>query len=509
MVQPQYHYQPKGDYFGGGFHLATDPNGEWSAKSPADAKDVLGVYPYSYSHVDEAVQSARKGFQTWRKTTLQERARLLKAYQAQLQKRQDELTEVIAREAGKPLWEAKTEVTTMINKIDVTLQESLKFVEPVEMPDLVPGGSGAYRYKPLGVMAVVGPFNFPGHLPNGHFVPALATGNTVIFKPSEKTPTVGQIVAECFDQAGFPAGAFNLVQGDPELSRRLCIHEGVDGVLFTGSYEVGTRIKQDTLHQHWKLLALEMGGKNASIIWEDAHLESALKETLFSAFVTTGQRCSATSRVLVHHKIMDAFLEKFHAAAKRFQIGHPLENPFMGPLINAASVERYMKFLGIAAREGCEIIMRGKELDLPFEGHYVTPSLCQVKNPTIDQVRKSVYQQAEIFAPNVTFLPVQHVEEAIELANLTQYGLVASVFTQSEKIYRLFWDGLQVGLINWNKSTVGASSRLPFGGIKKSGNHFPTALTATLYCTYPVSSLEFPTQAKDDLAKTPGLNWES
>jgi succinylglutamic semialdehyde dehydrogenase len=356
-------------------------------------------------------------------------------------------------------------------------------------------------------MAVIGPFNFPGHLPNGHIVPALATGNTVVFKPSEKAPIVGQIMAECFQEAGFPAGVFNLLQGEKEVGRRLCVHEEVNGVLFTGSYEVGTRIKQDTLLQHWKLLALEMGGKNSAIVWRDTDLDFAVHETLFGAYVTCGQRCSATSRVIVHASLVQAFVERFHDRAKAFAIGHPLENPFMGPLVEAASVDRYMKFLGIASRESCEIVMRGKALELPYKGHYVTPSICVVQDSSVEAARKSVYQQTELFGPNVAVSTTDDLDHAIALANVTQYGLVASVFTRDHAVYEKCWDGLEAGLINWNRTTVGASSRLPFGGLKKSGNHFPTALPSTLYCTYPVSSLE--TAEPKPLAPTsPGLNWK-
>jgi succinylglutamic semialdehyde dehydrogenase len=336
------------------------------------------------------------------------------------------------------------------------------------------------------------------------------TGNTVIFKPSEKAPIVGQLMAEALHDAGVPAGVFNLIQGEKEVGRRLVVHEGVDGILFTGSYEVGTRIKQDTLQQHWKLLALEMGGKNPSIVWDDAHIESAVQETLLSGFLTAGQRCSATSRILVHASKLDEFVTRFHARAKAFRIGNPLDQPFMGPLIEAGAVDRYLKFLGIAQREGCEVVMRGKALELEgTKGHYVAPSICVVQDASLAAAKKSVYQQTELFAPNVAIIPVTGVQDAIDLANCTQYGLAASVFTASRELYLQFWEGLQMGLVNWNKSTVGASSRLPFGGLKKSGNHFPTALPSTLYCTYPVASLEVEAPKLASAAAYPGLEWTS
>jgi succinylglutamic semialdehyde dehydrogenase len=499
----------KGNFIQGKFSVPNEANGEWICRSPADFSDEFGKIFYSYSSVEEAIASSRSAFLSWKRLSVADRAAYLKKYQAALIRHQDLLTEVIAREVGKPLWEAKTELAAMIGKVDITIQESMKFVADFEIPT-VDQVKGRCRYKPLGVMAVIGPFNFPGHLPNGHIMPALLTGNTVLFKPSEKTPLVAQIMAECFQEAGFPPGVFNLIQGEREVGRRLVTHEGIDGVLFTGSYEVGTRIKQDTLQQHWKLLALEMGGKNSAIVCSDADLDLAVHESILGAFLTSGQRCSATSRILVERSLLSEFVDRFHQRSKAFKIGHPMDNPFMGPLIDAGTVDRFTKFLGIASREGCEIIMRGKSLELETPGNYVTPSICLASQVSVEQSKKSVYQQTELFAPNVLILGVDSLEEAIAQANATQFGLAASVFTKSQKVYEKCWDGLEAGVINWNKSTVGASSKLPFGGLKKSGNHFPTAVLATQYCTFPVASLECEKNPTTEslAAKTPGLNWK-
>lgn len=510
MTKSKIAFQSQGNFIDGQFRRPSEVNGDWVSRSPADFTDEIAKIQYSYASVEEAIYSASVAFKGWRKVAVSERAEFLKKYQAALKRRGEEICEAIAREVGKPLWECRTELAAMVNKVDITLNESLKWVTDFEIPKIMENTQGACRYRPLGVMAVIGPFNFPGHLPNGHIVPALLTGNTVVFKPSEKTPVVGQLMAECFEEAGFPKGVFNLIQGEKEVGRRLCVHEGVAGILFTGSYEVGTRIKQDTLQQHWKLLALEMGGKNPVIVWDDADFETALFETVMGSFLTAGQRCSATSRIIVKNSLLNRFVEAFHERAKAFSIGHPLEDPFMGPLIDQGAVDRYMKFLGIASREGCEIIMRGKSLELATRGNFVTPSICLIRDASLEQTKKSIYQQTELFAPNVAILGVNELEEAIAQANATQYGLVASVFTQSPETYKQCWDGLEMGLINWNKSTVGASSKLPFGGLKKSGNHFPTALTSTLYCATPVASLEVavPKASADAAAKTPGLNWK-
>jgi len=508
MAKPKFKFVAHGNYIAGQFTRPEEPNGDWLHRSPADYTDELGKFAYSYASIEAAVGAARAAFPAWRRLPFSERAGLLKRYQEALKKKEDELIEAISREAGKPLWESKTELAAMLGKIDVTINEGLRFVQNFEIEKIMENTHGACQYRPLGVMAVIGPFNFPGHLPNGHIVPALLTGNTVVFKPSEKTPLTGQIMAECLHEAGFPRGVFNLIQGEKEVGRRLCVHEGVDGILFTGSYEVGTRIKQDTLQQHWKLLALEMGGKNPAIVWEDADLDFAIHETLVAAYVTAGQRCSATSRIIVHRSLVDRFVEKFHERAKSFSIGHPLDNPFMGPLVEQGAVDRYLKFIGVGVREGSELIMRGKVLELAQRGNYVTPSICRVQDSSVEAAKKSVYQQNELFAPNAAILTTDDLEHAIALSNCTQYGLVASVFSKDRAVYEKARDGLDFGLINWNKSTVGASSRLPFGGFKKSGNHFPTALSAALYCASPVASLEVAEPKLPAVTVYPGLNWK-
>jgi succinylglutamic semialdehyde dehydrogenase len=509
MTQSRFQISVQGNYMDGRFQRpdSKDTDGELILKSPADIKDEIGRFPYSYHSVETSLASARLAFRTWKNRPLTERAGLLKKYQAAIKKREEEFVEVISREVGKPLWESKTEVSAMLNKVDVTINDSMKLIANLELPEVMANTHGSCSYRPLGVMAVVGPFNFPGHLPNGHIVPALLTGNTVVFKPSEKTPLTAQLMAECFHEAGFPAGVFNLIQGEKEVGRRLCIHESVDGVLFTGSYEVGTRIKQDTLQQHWKLLALEMGGKNSAIVWDDTNMDLALHETLIGGFMTAGQRCSSTSRIIVQSRKVEEFVARFHEKAKAFSIGHPLDNPFMGPLIDSGSMDRYMKFQGIASREGCEVVMRGKALELETQGNYVTPSICWVQDSSLAAAKKSVYQQTELFAPNVAILSADTIEEAVELANATQYGLVSSVFTQDRALYEYCRNEIEAGLINWNKSTVGASSRLPFGGFKKSGNHFPTALTSVFYCTAPVASLAVE-DGKSITSPMPGLNWK-
>jgi succinylglutamic semialdehyde dehydrogenase len=493
----------KGDYIKGQFVKASRTDGSWEVVSPADLEDTVIGIDFNYDHVSEAVVAARSAFHKWAHTPKEKRFEYLRRIQEVYSAHQEQLAELISRETGKPLWDSKGEARAMVGKISVTIEHSMKLVEDVRVESALPGVDGVIRYKPRGVMAVIGPFNFPGHLPNGHIIPALATGNTVVFKPSEKTAAVGQFMAELIHQAGLPEGVFNLVQGDGHTGRKLVGHEEVDGILFTGSYEVGLRIKQETINHHWKILALEMGGKNCTIVWEDADLEKAVYESIVGCFMSSGQRCSCTSKILVHKSVKDAFVENFYETAKKLKIGHWSENPFMGPLISKESVDNYLRFQEIAKREGAESLMRGKTLDVGHKGYYVTPSLNLIDKFNPD----SVYQSCEIFGPNVGILEISDIDEALEVNNSSGFGLVTSIFTKDSSLYEKTVIDARVGLVNWNRTTNGASGRLPFGGMGKSGNDRPSAHFAVYYCTVPVSSLEDETPF-DESKVLPGVDYQ-
>ncbi|MEQ1664637.1 MAG: succinylglutamate-semialdehyde dehydrogenase [Bdellovibrionales bacterium] len=476
----------KGDFISGKWNLLSGTDEQWQIHSPADLKDKIISVQGVYKNIDNACIAAKGAYLKWARLPLDERKEYLFKLKKVFLAKAEQMAELISREVGKPLWEAKTESAALSSKIDITLEHSLKLVAEEKVSAALPGVDGFIRYKPRGVMAVVGPFNFPAHLPNGHIIPALITGNTIVFKPSDKTPAVGQFYTECFQEAGFPDGVFNLIQGQGEVGRRLVQHELVDGVLFTGSYEVGLKIKQDTLDHYWKLLALEMGGKNSSVIWKDADLEKAVYETVVGAFMTSGQRCSCTSKVILHKAVRDEFIEKFHAIAKKIKIGHWSANPFMGPLISQSSVDKYIRFQEIAKREGAESLMRGKVLNLNYEGYYVTPSINLVSKFS----KESSYQKNEIFGPNVAIYTVSDFDEALEIVNDAGFGLVMALFSKDRALYEKAILEARVGLLNWNRTTNGASSRIPFGGINKSGNDRPSGHFAVQYCTIPVGSLE-------------------
>jgi succinylglutamic semialdehyde dehydrogenase len=494
-----------GDYIDGRFVLPDRADGEFKDISPSDLKDEVMVLEYRYDHVHMATRAAKKAFTPWARLSQGQRNEYIKRLREVYVAHAEQITEVISRDTGKPLWEAATEAKSLVNKIDITLEYSLKLVQDERVENALPGVDGYIRHRPRGVQAVLGPFNFPAHLPNGHIIPALATGNTIVFKPSELTPAIGQLMAQMFDKAGFPPGVFNLVQGLAETGKRLVSDQDVDGILFTGSYETGLKIKQATLDHHWKLLALEMGGKNASIVWDDADMDKAIYESVIGSFVTAGQRCSCTSRIILHKKIADQFIEKFYDTAKRLSIGHWKDNTFMGPLINGDAVEKYLRYQEIAQREGAERVMRGKVFEVEGrQGHYVTPSICLVK----EFKQESVYQKSEIFGPNVAVYQVEDFDEAMKINDSTGFGLVTSVFSKNRDLYEETRLRARVGLVNWNRTTNGASSRLPFGGIGKSGNDRATAHHAVLYCTVPLASLEDTSGFDPKAAQLPGINYQ-
>lgn len=502
-IQKSKNFKYNGDYINGKFITVERGDGEIKDLSPGDLNDQIGIFPFKHDHIEMACEAAKKAYPHWARLSMDDRKKYILKLKEVFEQNADEMAELIARDTGKSLWDATTEAKALASKIDITVNYSLDLVKEERITNALPQVDGVIRHKSRGVMAVLGPFNFPAHLPNGHIIPALLMGNTIVFKPSEQTAAVGQFYAQLVEKAEFPAGVFNLVQGDGEAGRRLVVNENIDGILFTGSYEVGLKIKQETLSHYWKILALEMGGKNATVVWDDADMDKAIYETLVGAYMSTGQRCSGTSRVFVHEKIADEFTERFYQAAKKLTIGHWSKNPFMGPLINASAVEKYIRFQEIANRENCESLMRGKALDLDPKGHYVTPSihLVQKYDP------KSVYQKSEIFGPNVGILKVNNFDETLDIVNSTGYGLVMALFSKDKNLYNEALMRARVGLLNWNRTTNGASSRLPFGGMGKSGNDRPSAHFAIQYCSVPVASLEDPTSF-DKSKMLPGITWD-
>ena len=486
------------DFIGGQWAEPAAPEGVLENRSPADLAAVISRHAWSVRQVDAAVAAAREAQKKFARTSAAGRAQLVRDVGAVLKKREEELARAIALDVGKPLWEARTEAQACSAKAVITADEGLKLVS--DFP--APGQAGAEcRFRPLGVAAVLGPFNFPVHLPNGHVLPALACGNAVVFKPSEIAPHAAEVYAGCLEEAGVPAGVFNLVQGGPAVGAALSAHAGVDGVLFTGSWAVGQAIQRASQGQT-KLLALEMGGKNAALVLADADFDKAIYDVLFSAFVSAGQRCTAASRAIVvgPPEAARRFAARIAQLAAKLRIGHPLdEGVFMGPLASPAALEKFER--GVAAA-GEEVVLASRRVQpRGLDGCYATPSVQFVQN-----AGATPYQREELFGPDLAVYAASSEEEALAIANATDYGLAASVHTTSEEAFNRCQRALECGVVNWNAPTVGASGRLPFGGLKRSGNHRPAALWSTLYCAAPVAVLRGEGWL-DRRKLAPGVEW--
>jgi succinylglutamic semialdehyde dehydrogenase len=487
----------RGDYLDGRFvEIEGDgADGLIDRASPRDFTDVIARVPFRHRAVDEAVAAARAAFAGWAARPLDERKELLLKLRELILQRSEAFALTIAREVGKPLWEARTEVSTALNKIDITLGEGLSLVVPHEVAK-----GQRYSFKPHGVGAVLGPFNFPLHLLHGHVVPLLALGNTVVVKPSELAPVVGQLYAQCFNDAGFPPGVFNLVQGPAAQGALLSAHPDVDVVALTGSFAAGQAIKRATLEQPHKLLALELGGRNPAIVLGDADLDKAAHDVLWGALVTSGQRCSGTALALVERGVFDAFASRLKSKLERVVVGDPLTSGvFMGPLVSAGARAGYLEALRVAEAEGIELLSAPALPPLEVNGAYVAPTLHLIRTPGA-----RAYEREELFGPDLALLRVDDLEQALALANDSQYGLSASLFSNSERNFERAFHVLRYGCVNWNAPTCGASSRLPFGGTRNSGNHRPAALFSTLYAAYPVASIHGPGRL-DPSSVSPGF----
>jgi len=473
-----------GSYVDGAWKIPTSASVSWVVKSPANFEWVLPEVSASKDYIEESVFAARKAYPEWRRKSFEERIAVLNKFGEELLARKELMARVIAIEIGKPIDECRGEAQALKAKIDITVQEARKLVETQRL-DLGPGGRGEIHYRPKGVLAVIGPFNFPAHLSNGHIIPALMMGNVCILKPSEKAPYSAQVYAQAAEAAGFPTGVFQMLQGDGDIAGRLVGQSGIDGVLATTSYEIGAKIQNKLAEKTEKIVALEMGGKNAAIVWEGADVMQVAQDLIQSSFLTTGQRCTALSRVYVHPSIKDELINQVHVLAKDLIINHPFADdpkPYMGPIISEQARDKFLRYSDIAVSEGAESIMRPKVLDgvtrknrnpLP-DGYYVSPSIHYVKEANA----KSPYQTHEIFGPDIFFCETSELEEAIANVNSTKFGLAFSLFGGDETMFHKVADEIEGGLCYWNRPTTGASSKLPFGGWKRSGNHWPAGLFA-------------------------------
>ncbi len=414
---------------------------------------------------------------------------------------QDDIATLIRDETGKVMWDSKAEAGLLGAKVDITLDSSdigaLRRVSGYEI-DLAATRKGRAWFRPHGVMAVLGPFNFPAHLPNGHIIPALAMGNTIVLKPSDKTPGVGQLLAELYQDAlvaeGFGDGVVNVIQGGVDVAKKLSAHRDLDGILFTGSWPVGRAIMEANLDNPGRLLALEMGGNNAAVILDDADLKQAVIECVRCAFITTGQRCTCTRRVIVQNGVADKVIGAICKSASNLIIGDPAATHpvFMGPLISAGARAGVLQAQEQMTRAGAQVLLKASAIDEPVPtpgGHYISPGVLKVERFVSSDAPGNAGADVEVFGPLLRISVVNSLDEAIEQTNATRYGLAASIFTRNSNSIDRFLSEARAGCINVNAGTAGASSKLPFGGLGHSGNHRPAGSFSLDYCAYPVAGM--------------------
>ncbi len=486
--------------------------GEWIAlpgeslrsHNPARPGETIWLGSPNALNVDRAVAAARAALGEWSRFPVERRVDALLAFKGICVERSKEIAALIRDEVGKAQWEAEQEAAALAGKIEITLDKSgvggRRRVTDYEI-DLGGTKRGVCRFRPHGVMAVIGPFNFPAHLPNGHIVPALLTGNTVVLKPSDKTPAVGQLLGELYNDAlasvGAPAGVVNVVQGAAAPAVRLTTHDGVDGILFTGSWPVGRRILESNLDRPGRIVALEMGGNNPAVVMDDADLRQAVIECARAALNTAGQRCTSTRRIIVHERVADRFIAALVKTAAGLRIGAP-DDPapvFMGPIIRDDARRAALGFVDDLARGGGEVVLAPRAIDDVTGcagGYFISPGVVRVESFS-DNIESGPGRDAgcdvEIFGPVVRVSVVKNYEEAIGQANATRYGLASSIFTMNKEIAGRFLVDARAGCVNVNTGTSGASGKLPFGGLGWSGNHRPAGAFSVDYCAAPVASM--------------------
>ena len=428
------------------------------------------------------VAAARAAWPEWAAQSVTYRMETLRRYANVVRGKEDEFADLIARETGKPFWEAKTEVASVVAKVEISI-DAYSERTPTRRLEAALGNKVAVRHKPHGVLAVLGPYNFPAHLPNGHIVPALIAGNAVVFKPSEKTPATGEFLVRCFHEAGVPEGVIRLLIGGVSEGRSLAAQEGIDGLLFTGSAGAGAALARQFAETPQKILALELGGNNPIVAWDVADVQAAATIIVQSAYLSAGQRCTAARRLIVEDGQHEALVGEIVKLIDRIIVDHPHADPqpFMGPVIDLVTADILQdRFLGLMMKGGTPI----RRLDRAYEERpYLTPAL-------IDMTDANDRLDEELFGPVLQLIRVKSFDEAIDEANRTRFGLAASLLSKDPELYDRFWANVRSGVINWNRPTNGAPSNAPFGGVGMSGNHRPSAFYAADYCAYPVTSVE-------------------
>lgn len=455
---------------------------EFHSTSPVDGAVIWSGREATPDQVNTAVAAAAAAADDWAMTPFDDRVAIIRRYATLLGDRKAEMAELVARDAGKVLWDATGEATAMANKVEISLKA---YAERTGFKEAVNGTiRSKLNHRPHGVMAVFGPYNFPGHLPNGHIVPALIAGNTIVFKPSELTPAVAELMVKTWDEAGLPKGVLNLVQGGRETGAALVANERINGLLFTGSARTGQIIARELVDRPNVIQALELGGNNPLIVHEAADHAAAAVMTVQSAFISSGQRCTCARRLIVPVGTEgDTFVETLVRAMDGITVGawHDDPQPYMGPVISAQAAEQVLKAQDMLEARGGKVIRRVERL--PRGDAYLTPGLVDVTDVT-DR------PDEEVFGPLLQLIRVPDFNAAIEEANNTRYGLASGLISDDRANYDAFYPRARAGIVNWNQQLTGAASTAPFGGIGLSGNHRPSAYYAADYCAYGVATME-------------------
>lgn len=466
---------------------------EFNSENPATGETIWSGNSAGSDEVDRAVAAARAAFASWSMFEFEARKECVDRFVEQLEIHRDLLVDALHRETGKPLWESKTEVGTMVAKAGAS--EKAYHARTGESKNDAGPTTASLSHKPIGVFAVLGPYNFPGHLPNGHIIPALLAGNTIVFKPSELTPMFADLMVQCWELAGLQAGVVNLVQGDGGTGQLLGAAQDIDGLLFTGSSRTGKAIHKQFGGQPEKMLALEMGGNNPLVVSEVEDLDAAIYNILQSAFITAGQRCTCARRlILVRSKENQELLEKLVTATRSLKVGTDDES-FIGPVISNRAADAVLSFENSLLEAGGQSLLRviRNTEDRPF----LQPGIVDVSDA-------AELPDEECFGPLLQIFWVEGIDEAIALANKTSYGLSAGLLSDEESEWNYFLPRIRAGIINFNRPTTGASGAAPFGGVGMSGNYRPGAFYAADYCAYPVASMS---SAKSELPESlaPGV----
>jgi len=451
--------------FIGGHWVEPDSGEYFENRNPADRDDVIGRFPLSgKSDVDRAVDSAKKGFAQWRRTPAPARGDILRIVGDIMTKRKEEVADAMTREMGKPLTETRGDVQEGIDTAYYAASEGRRLFGRTVPSELRSKWAMSYR-RPIGVAGLICPFNFPLAIPTWKMFPALVCGNACIFKPAEDVPHTGTLLVEILLEAGLPPAVIQLVHGRGEQAGKAIVdHPDIPLISFTGSTETG-RLVGETCGRMHKRLSLEMGGKNAQIVMDDADLDLALEGALWGAFGTTGQRCTATSRLIVQRKVHDKFLGMLVDRAKELKLGDGRKKGTdVGPLINEDSLRKVESYIDIGDREGAELLCGGDRPKKPAKGNFFQPTIfAGVK-------QGSRLEQEEIFGPVLSVVKVKDADEAFAVNNGVRYGLSSSIYTRDVNTAFRALNELDNGITYVNAPTIGAEAHLPFGGVKQTGN---------------------------------------